>query len=133
MSQANVELIMRGIERFNAGDRNFLAAQLHPDAEIHSRFGTAFGQDPYRGEQGVRDWMDELDRSFESFRITHDEVRDLGDRVLALGQVEIRARGSGIEMTQPMGWVYEVEGGKLTRLLFFSTHAEALAAAGIER
>jgi ketosteroid isomerase-like protein len=132
LSSENVELIREGVERFNAGDRGFLAAQMHPDAEIHSRFSMALGEEPYRGPDGVRAWMEELDRSFDQFFITHDDVRDLGDRVLALGHVQLRARESGLAMQQPMGWIDEVRDGKLSRLLFFTSHAEALAAAGVE-
>lgn len=133
MSRENVELILEGVARFNAGDRAFLAAQLHPDAEIHSRFSMALGDEPYRGPEGVGAWMDELDRTFEEFLISHDDVRDLGDRVLALGHVQLRARESGLATQLPMGWLYEVRDGKLSSLLFFSSHAEALAAAGLDR
>jgi hypothetical protein len=59
-------------------------------------------------------------------------VRAAGhERVVALGGISFRARESGIDMTVPWGWIAEFRAGKLQRMLFYGSPAEALAAAGL--
>jgi ketosteroid isomerase-like protein len=58
-------------------------------------------------------------------------VRDLGDDVLALGGIELRARGSGLDMKEPMGWVFEFREGRVERMRFYAKPSEALEAMGL--
>ena len=55
-----------------------------PDIELLSRFGSLAGE-PYRGHLGVREWLADIQQSFERFDLWLDDVRDLGDDVLAIG------------------------------------------------
>ena len=79
----------------------------------------------------MRDWLADIQQSFERFDLWLDDVRDLGDDVLALGGIELRARGSGLDMKQPMGWVIEFREGRVARMQFYSHPAQALEAAGL--
>jgi ketosteroid isomerase-like protein len=56
---------------------------------------------------------------------------DLGDKVLVLGVVHFRGRASETEIEYPFGWVCEMRDGRLSRMTFHSSHAEALEAAGL--
>ncbi len=57
-------------------------------------------------------------------------VRDLGDgRVLCWGFLETRAAGSGVEMDVPVGGLFEVREGKVTRWEDFGSKEKALDAA----
>jgi ketosteroid isomerase-like protein len=58
-------------------------------------------------------------------------VRDLGNDVLAIGGIHLRARGSGLDLKEPMGWVFEFRDGQLARMRFYAQPAEALAAVGL--
>jgi ketosteroid isomerase-like protein len=69
--------------------------------------------------------------SWQEFRVLHDEVRDLGDRVLALGKLEGRGRGSGVWVESPVGSVTDFRDGRAWRTRVFSDHGEALRAAGL--
>jgi spermidine synthase len=72
-----------------------------------------------------------LDENFETWEIVMDDVREQGDTVVVLGSVRARGRGSGIELVQDVGWIYEFEDGRMIRLQTFYDHAQALAASGI--
>jgi ketosteroid isomerase-like protein len=130
MSQENVELVRRGFARWNEGDYDFFFSSSTPDVELLSRFGSLTGE-PYRGHEGVRAWLADIQHAFERFDLWLDEVRDLGDDVLALGGIRMRSRGSGLEMKEPMGWVFEFRDGRVARMRFYASPSEALEAAGL--
>lgn len=46
--------------------------------------GTVEGKS-FRGRQGIEEYFGELRETWEEFRFVADVLRDLGDRVLALG------------------------------------------------
>lgn len=60
-----------------------------------------------------------------------EEFRDLGDRVLVLGRMEGRGRGSGVPVDAPLGFIYDFRGIKVSRARVYLNHGEALRAAGL--
>ena len=58
-----------------------------------------------------------------------DELRDLGDRVLVLGSVEGRGRGSGVEVDSPLAIIFDFRDGKMSHSKAYLDHSEALRAA----
>ena len=69
--------------------------------------------------------------TFEIFRADYPETRDLGDRVLAIGTVHVRGRGSGVETEVPSAGVAWFRGGKATRWEDFGDRKLAMGAAGL--
>jgi ketosteroid isomerase-like protein len=132
MSQENVELVRQGFIRWNRGDRDFFLDIAAPDIELFSRFGSLTGK-PYRGHAGVREWLAEIQHNFERFELWLDEVRDLGEEVLAIGGIHLRARGSGVDMRERMGWVIEFRDGRVARMRFYAQPEEALEAVGLRQ
>jgi ketosteroid isomerase-like protein len=130
MSQENVELVREGFAHWNQGDYDFFVNVTAPDIELLSRFGSLTGE-PYRGREGVREWLADIQQSFDRFDLWLDDVRDLGDDVLALGGIELRARGSGLDLKEPMGWVFEIREGRVARMRFYAQPSEALEAMGL--
>ena len=135
MSQENVELLRQGYARWQGGDYDalleFLISSSAPDIELHSRFG-GFSGEPYRGHDGVRAWVAEIEENFERFDPWLDEARAVGDdRVVASGGIRFRARGSGVDMAERMGWVYEFRDGLVRRMMFYASASEALEAVGL--
>lgn len=134
MSQANVEIVREGYARWR-GDYDdlldFLISNSAPDIEIYSRFG-GFSGEPYRGHDGLRAWLVDIQENFERFDPWLDEARATeDDRVVALGGISFRARESGIDMAERMGWVYEFRNGLLRRMMFYGSSSEALEAVGL--
>jgi ketosteroid isomerase-like protein len=134
MNEQNLELVREGYAHFRAGDYDrlleFLVTNAAADVEIYSRFG-GFSGEPYRGHEGLRAWLAEIQENFDRFEPWIDEARDAGDdRVLAFGGIRFRARGSGIDMAEQMGWVYEFRDGRLQRMMFYASPGDALEALG---
>ena len=135
MAQQNVDLIRAGYARWQAGDYDllldFFLANAAPDIELYSRLGDFMGA-PYRGNDGLRAWLAEIQENFVQFEPWLDEVRDAGDdRLVAIGGIRFRARESGIDMAERLGWVYEFRNGRLSRMMFYGSPGEALEAVGM--
>jgi ketosteroid isomerase-like protein len=135
MNEQNLELVREGYGHFRAGDYDrvleFLLTNAAPDVEICSRFG-GFSGEPYRGHEDLRAWLAEIQENFDRFEPWIDEARDAGDdRVLAFGGIRFRASESGIDMSERMGWVYTFGEGRLHRMMFYGSPAEALEAVGL--
>jgi ketosteroid isomerase-like protein len=60
-------------------------------------------------------------------------MRDLGSQVLILSVQHGRGKGSGVEVEARYALLYEVQGGKITRLDMYKEPAEALEAAGLPK
>jgi hypothetical protein len=72
-----------------------------------------------------------IDEEIE-FELAYDDVRDLGDgKVLALGTIRIRGRGSGVETDVPTAVIATIRDGRMTHFRDYGDHDAALAAAGL--
>jgi ketosteroid isomerase-like protein len=136
VAQDNVALVREGYARWRAGDYDllldFLLANAAPDVELFSRFG-GFSGTPYRGHDGLRAWLAEIQETFERFEPWVDQAREVGDdRVIAIGGISFRARESGVDMVERLGWVYEFRNARLCRMMFYASPGEALEAVGLE-
>jgi ketosteroid isomerase-like protein len=48
-----------------------------------------------------------------------------------LEPIHLRARGSGLDLKEPMGWVFEFRGRRVARMQFYAQPAQALEAVGL--
>jgi hypothetical protein len=58
------------------------------------------------------------------------EFTDLGERVLVRALQVAQGRSSGVRVEEDYWFLFELTGSKVSRLGFYSRHAEALEAAG---
>jgi ketosteroid isomerase-like protein len=109
MSQENVELFRRALEAFNRRDLDTLLEQLDPEAEWHPGVAASLGGEAttFRGHEEVRQGLQDLVDAFEDLQLEVSEMRDLGDRVLAMGRLRAHGTESGVEIESP--WAYLVE------------------------
>ena len=128
MSQENVELVRGWFERWNRRDREIVEDEVHPDMRVISRLQ----REPFRGPEGLRRWMEEIDEQFQEWELLTDEWRDAGDRVVVIGRIRLQGRESGVGFDQPAGWIVEVRDGRLFSLQTFVEPEEALRVAGLE-
>ncbi len=128
MSDSHEQLVRRIFERWNMGERVLDPEEIHPDAVVYS----AMTGDTFRGLDGVRRWMAEIDEQFEDWVLSIEEVRSVpDDRLLVLGSVHFRGRSSGVEFDQPMGWLVDFEGDRVIALHNIIGHDAAIEAAGL--
>jgi ketosteroid isomerase-like protein len=133
MSQENVEIVQRAIEAWNADDLDAFLAELDAELEWHPAIqpGLEGKATIYRGHDGAREiWGQDRGEAWERLVNRPEELRDLGEAVLALGHMDLTARKTGIEFSQELGEVFECRAGKIVRIRDFLSHAEALEAVG---
>jgi ketosteroid isomerase-like protein len=131
ISRENVEVVRSafGVVRI-PGDPEAMIAASHPGFEMHL-VGVAGEPVYYAGASGIREFFRDVAQSWESFRFQATDVRDLGDRVLVLGDVRGRGRASGVEVNDRWGWIVELREGRAASLRGFLDQRQALQAAGL--
>ena len=129
MSKENVEVVKRWVDAFNRRDLDALKDTVLPDFAM----ANTIDGNRFEGREGMAAYFVDVDSAWEELRLIYDEYRDLGDRVLTLGRIEGRGRGSGAVVETPQGAVGEFRDGKLSSARSYLDHAEALKAVGLER
>jgi ketosteroid isomerase-like protein len=131
MSEENVETFKNGIEAYNRRDVDAFLEMFDPAVEIHPLTLAMFGREAasYRGHDGIRDFLREVDEVLPGIQIEPLEARDLGERLVATGRLHGRGRASGADVESPISWVVEFKEGKVIRMQDYLDSKEALEAA----
>jgi ketosteroid isomerase-like protein len=134
MSQENVEAFKRAsFDAINRRDVEGLLEELDPEVEWHPGVLLAFEGETrtYRGHEGVREMLGDLFEALAEFYVQYPEIRDLGDRIVAIGHVRTRGRESGAVTESPFAAVTDFRDGKAVRIRTYLDPKEALEAAGL--
>ena len=119
-------------EARDALDRGDMEAFLrHVDEDVVWIAARSAVEGAYVGHDGMRKFFADNDENFEVFEPDFREVRDLGDRILVVGTIHIRGRGSTVETDIPVAGVFTFKHGKLVRWEDFRDRELALEAAGL--
>ena len=124
----------RLIDAFNRRDWDALLEGLDPEVEWHGARDIPWEGEAavYRGHEDVRQWFEELEEVFPDVHSEFPEIRDLGDRIVAIGKIGTRGAVSGAATeSRPVAYVIDYENGKATRIWSYMDPAEALAAVGL--
>jgi ketosteroid isomerase-like protein len=132
MSQENVEIVGEIIAAWNAGGLDAMLRFLPEDVVWYPFPEWPDGAEARNGHDGVSELMGAWTDSFDEWTTDAQEIRDLGDRVLVLGAIAGRIKGSGVPIRQPLGYVCsDFRSGQMGEAHFFLTWKEALEAAGL--
>ena len=124
MSETNVEIVRAGIDAWNRRDYEAAIGFLHADVELVP-MRAVFEGTVYRGPEGFRAFLDDMNEDWEDFSLEPDEFREIdGERVLVLGRMQGRGKASGMEFEAPAAWVCELRDGRVTKVQFYA-HEEA--------
>jgi ketosteroid isomerase-like protein len=120
-------LVGRLFHAFNQRDAVAIVALCAPEMEFLTVTGGEAGHDaPYRGPDGLREYLADVERVWEALLITPGTVERQGNRLLASGRVYVRSRELGIR-DMPVAWIWDVEDGLFVRGEVFVDPAEAIA------
>src|SRR5918995_6640504 len=129
MSRENVDVIRAVIEAMNRDDGGGAVQRMHPEIRFDHRLGALQGN--VVGHDGVRALFADFAGHFDSWRIYCEDIRDLGDRVLALGTVQATGKESGAETELPFAVVARIKDGLVTDYTDYGDREQALEAAGL--
>jgi ketosteroid isomerase-like protein len=129
MSQENMRVFEEARDALDRGDIE--AFLRHVDEEVVWIAARSAVEGAYVGHNGMRTFFADNDENFEVFEPDFREVRDLGDRILVVGTIHIRGRGSTVETDIPVAGVFTFKQGKLVRWEDFRDRELALEAVGL--
>ncbi len=89
-------------------------------------------QGAYVGRASVKRFAQDTRETFEVFEPHYSDVRDLGDRVLGIGTLRIRGRGSGVETEVPSAVLVRFKAGLIAEFKDYVEPAKALEAARLK-
>jgi ketosteroid isomerase-like protein len=129
MSQENVDAMRAGIEAMNRRDIEGVLRFMDPGVRFEHRVAALQGN--FVGVDAVRAWLADLVTYFPTGQIDCTDIRDLGDRVLALGVNRATGNVSGVQTEVPFTVVARFRDGRITHFTDFGDRAKALEAAGL--
>ena len=129
MSQENVDRFLEGAEAFNRDDIEAGLEIYDPDVILETQASEMEGA--FVGHAGVREFIASIDDHYEEIQIDYSDVRDLGDRVLALGTMRTVGKASGMTQETPLAIVASFRDGRITAFKDYGDRDRALEAAGL--
>jgi hypothetical protein len=124
MSRENVESWKRLVEAWNRDDFDARIDQFDPKVEWSTLV------EVYLGHAGAPKAWESLKGTMQ-IRPRFDDIRDLGESVLALGEMEGTGQTTRLRFTGELAQLATYRRGKLITLRDFPSHAEGLEAAGL--
>lgn len=127
----DVDIVRRAFDAFSRRDAAALAELIDPGFEWATPTARAAGRsEPYRGQEGLREYLADVARVWQELRSEPEEFREIGDdRVLVLGR--IYAWGVGRVIDAPAGWVWRLRDGRIVEGRVYGSRRGALEAAGL--
>jgi ketosteroid isomerase-like protein len=127
----HVDLFQTAMDAFNRGDADAFVAACAEECEWYPFLGARDGNQPYRGRDGVREWFESTTGAFDGLSTVSHKIREVDDRLVALGEIRYRGKDSGIDVSAPLAWVLDFRGELVWRGRVYLHHEEALEEAGL--
>ena len=125
MSEENVEIVRRGLERFLAtGEVEW--ETFAEDLEIEDHDIPERGE--YQGREGFLRWIEEWAVPWGEWSLEPQEFIDAGDRVIVIAHLTARGAGSGVQVERDDALVYQLRDAMIARLDYFNSREQALQA-----
>ena len=133
MSRENVEIVRRIYEAGERRDGETVLSLYDPDIDwdmSRHPYAEMFGGGvASRGRDQLREWFRQWYEAFDNFQHVLEELIDVGDRVVSVGTDRALGRASGIEVERHIAGVWTLRDGLVTRVVWFDSVEDALAAA----
>ena len=130
MAEPYRELLDQAADAYNRRDPDAWVAVWSPDCEWHPFLTARVEGDPgYHGHNGIRAWFEDVEEMFSEIRVDLSQFREIGSRLLVLGEMEARSRATGEAVSSEVAWVVQSRGERLQRGWSYGSHAEGERAA----
>lgn len=131
MSQKDVEVVRRVYEAAASRDAEAIFALYDPAVELDATGIGVTELDVYHGHDGLRRLFAEFHEVFGKIEYSYEELIDAGEHVVSVVSRHAQGRASGVDVERPFTLVWTVRDGKVARVKWFLSRAEALQAAGL--
>ena len=118
------------MDAINRGDVNAVLETVDEDTVFEPLRAQTEGA--FVGPEGMRRFLADTAETFDLFKALYTDVRDLGDgRLVAIGTIRMRGRGSGLEDDVPSAAIVEFRNGLLAHYKDYGHARVALQVAGL--
>jgi ketosteroid isomerase-like protein len=117
--EENVETVRRLAAAVSRRDLPQVLALTDPQVEWRPFIAALTESRHYRGHDGIRQYLSDLDETFETFRTNVEDLLGVGDLVVAVGRIHYCGKGSGVETEAPVGWLLKLRDRKVMRVHAF--------------
>ena len=131
MSKENVEIVRRVYEAAGGRDAASILALYDPDVDLDATRMGVGDLGVYHGHEGLRSLFREFREVWGEINFDYEELIDAGERVISVVTRHVHGQASGVALDQRFSLVWTLRGGKVARVVWFRTRAEALEAAGL--
>jgi SnoaL-like protein len=126
----HIELFLRGMDAVNRMDAPVLLAMVDEQSVFEPLRSATEGA--FVGPEGMRRFLADTAESFDLFKASYTDVRDLGEgRLLAIGTLRMRGRASRLESDIPTAAIVEFRDAVLVHYKDYGDTRLALHAAGL--
>jgi hypothetical protein len=126
-----------GLEAFNRRDLDAVAIGFQPDIEYypyHEFVEAGLAEPCYHGPSGYHTYITSTHEVWGTdVRLEPTELIDLGDRLVVLADMPMRAQASGVPLGEKYACVVTLRAGRAIVWRDFLHHADALEAAGLRK
>jgi ketosteroid isomerase-like protein len=127
MSRTDIDVVRSSFEAFNARDADRLISLSAEDCEWVT-FRAQLEGSAYRGHEGIREFLSDMAEDWEELRVHPLEFHYRSPRVVVVGRLRALGRGSSVDIETLAGFVFELSGGRITRVTSYSSPETALEA-----
>jgi ketosteroid isomerase-like protein len=128
VSAASVEVVRSGLQQlFLTGELPL--DEMRPDFELRDHDLPDLAGAVFTGEEGFMDWLGHWAEAFPDTIVEPERYVDAGDKVVAVLALAVTS-GQGVELSRRDGMVWTFEKGLVSRIDYYGSADEALAAAG---
>jgi len=135
MSQENVEIVRRAYEAAARHDTTNVLAFYDPEIAwdiSHAPARDVMGEPHvFNGHEGLRTFFRQWYEAWKHVEPEVEELIDGGDQIVSVETTRGRGRTSGVVVELPHAAVWTIREGKIVRVVWFGSRANALEAAGL--
>ena len=132
MPTDKLEVARRAVDAYNRRDVDTVFSELAtPDCEWFPALTRALDGASYIGREGAVRFIADTSENWEELQNVAAEYRDLGERVLVLGRLAGRGKGSGAPFEQPYVGIFDFRSDRICRYRVYRDRAEGLREAGV--
>jgi ketosteroid isomerase-like protein len=128
MSDTALDVARRGYASWTAGDVDGMLEVTTADFEFVPAIAASVEGGSIRGHNEFRRFFADLNETWETFRISVEDFREIGGRVMSIGRLTAKGRGSELELDHPFYSVLWFEGDRIARMQSFLEESAAQTA-----
>ena len=127
---SHIEAFLRGVDAINRLDAEAVLSLTHEECVFEPLRAQTEGA--FVGHEGMRRFLADTAETFDLFKASYTDLRDLGDeRLVAIGTIRMRGRESGLESDVTSAAIVELPDGRMLRYRDYGDAGLALREAGL--